>query len=183
MVIRYEYKTGSGTGGRSGPILVYGSRIIARPVPIANKSPIKVPLFGDGYSPSFVAGYTLALIVSSPAVKYLSSRTSELSRVLSISSLRPSSVFLSTRRWNVQRRTLALVCLSPVQLVAYIYIRRKSRVRDARRRIRMRRPRTSEDGVGCREIYLKFIGSFVLSLSLRLLVHELFTLERNDRGI
>lgn len=114
MVIRYEYKTGSGTGGRSGPILVYGSRIIARPVPIANKSPIKVPLFGDGYSPSFVAGYTLALIVSSPAVKYLSSRTSELSRVLSISSLRPSSVFLSTRRWNVQRRTLAFVCLSPV---------------------------------------------------------------------
>lgn len=58
MIIRYEYKTRRAERGRGrgrGPILVYGSRIIARPVPIANKSPIKVPLFGDGYSPSFVA--------------------------------------------------------------------------------------------------------------------------------
>lgn len=77
----------------------------------------------------------------------------------------------------------------------YVYIRRKSRVGDVRRRIRMRRPRTregNEDGVGRREIYLKFIGSFLVSLSpcklLRVYlftgarVHAPFTLERNDRG-
>lgn len=102
MIIRYEYKMGSGT--EKWEEAEVGSDSCLRvahhcaPVPIANKSRIKVPLFGDGYSPSS-AEYTA--VRSGPYCFVAGSKISFESYVGTVSRpLRLSSVFLSTRRWN-----------------------------------------------------------------------------------